>query len=32
MQVDKDEYIVSQPIPSHAEVDLQKQVLFEIFF
>ena len=32
MQVADDEYIVSQSIPSHAEVDSQTQVLFEIFF
>ena len=32
MQVAQDEYIVSQPIPSHAEVDSQTQVLFEICF
>ena len=32
MQVSQDEYIVSQPIPSHAEVDSQTQVLFEICF
>ena len=32
MQVEQDEYIVSQPIPSHVEVDSQTQVLFEICF
>jgi len=32
MQVVEDEYIVSQSIPSHAEVDSQPQVLFEICF
>ena len=32
MQVVQDEYIVLQPIPSHAEVDSQTQVLFEICF
>ena len=32
MQDSQDEYIVSQPIPSHAEVDLQTEVLFEICF
>ena len=32
MQVSQDEYIVLQPIPSHAEVHSQTQVLFEIRF
>ena len=32
MQFVEDEYIVSQPIPSHAEVDSQTHVLFEICF
>ena len=32
MQVAQDEYIASQPIPSHAEVDSQTRVLFEICF
>ena len=32
MQVDQDEYIVFNPIPSHVEVDSQTQVLFEICF
>ena len=32
MQVSQDEYIVSQSIPSHVEVDSQPQVLFEIYF
>ena len=30
MQVSQDEYIVLQHIASHAEVDSQTQVLFEI--